>query len=304
MIRQLSCATVAVYTIMAISFSTKAMAKDINLFLFAGQSNMAGADAVIDPSTGKDLAGLGFQTQAELNTRFTYSPAFNTTDPSYYAWGGIRGHHQPSGANPGNLPIHGPEVGFARTLYAAGWRDMAIIKVATNIPVSENKWLWSKGESFYTQWGDFIADRVTELEANGDRVIVRGFIWDEGIDDGMNPIRAAAYEANLTRLIADLRADYGTPETPFILARSNSILVDQTQMQLVRAAQLAVAGADAHASWIDEDDLETVAGHHFTAASQIVIGTRFAEAYLTHVPEPTTALLSAGMAAAILARRR
>src|SRR5690242_16125425 len=49
---------------------------ELNLFLFAGQSNMAGADALIASTGEKDLAAAGEQTHADRNTLFTFGSDF------------------------------------------------------------------------------------------------------------------------------------------------------------------------------------------------------------------------------------
>jgi len=251
------------------------------MFLFAGQSNMAGADSVIEPP--------GFvQTDADRDTLFTYAPGpGDASSESYYPWGDIRGHHTLSPEHPGRL-VHGPEVGFARTLCQAGIRNLAIIKVSANIPPTEDVWLWARGEAFHEAWMKFVDDRIVDLVAEGRGCHVCGFVWHQGIDDALNPKRAPLYAENLTALIHVLRERFGRPDAPFILARSVDSGIargmtgsgPEAPMALVRAAQMAVADADPYAAWIDVDDQPNVATHHLTAAGQLVVGKRFAEAYL------------------------
>jgi hypothetical protein len=258
------------------------MEPELKVFLFAGQSNMAGADSLIETPGGL------VQIEADGQTLFTYAPGpGDSRSDHYYPWGDVRGHRARSPANPDGL-VHGPEVGFARTLYDAGIRGIAIIKVSANIAPAEERWLWGKGGSFYQAWTGFVDERLAELRARGRRHTVAGLVWHQGIDDALNPRRAPLYAGHLKALIADLRARYGQPDTPFILARSvdSGIAKGMTgsgpgsPMATVRAAQVAVAESDPHAAWIDVDDLPNVQIHHFSAASQLVIGQRFAEAFL------------------------
>ena len=99
-----------------------------------------------------------------------------------------------------------------------------------------------------------------------------GFIWFQGIDDGILGRDQASYQADLEQMIADLRAKFG--DKPFILARS--VGTDGMIMDPIRAGQMAV-GAKAGNAWINVDDLGPYVNvHHLRAAAQLVAGQRFA----------------------------
>jgi hypothetical protein len=277
----------------------------MKVFIFAGQSNMAGADAAIAGTGAQNLVGAGLQTAADRNTRFTYGASFDAANVDSYAWGDVRGHLTKG------VYVHGPEVGFERTLFAHGIQDVAIIKVANNFSVpNSGPWPWtntnagSSSPDFYNQWSAFINARLAELTSNGNTYTVAGIVWDQGIDDALNNTTQTQYQNNLTRLIRQLRTDYGTPTTPFVLARSKSTMPSPTAMDAVRAAQVAVASTDPYGDWIDTDDLPNVNIHHFSAASQLVIGDREANAFLAlSVPEPSSGwmLVIAGLAVSVSA---
>ena len=117
---------------------------------------------------------------------------------------------------------------------------------------------------------------------------VNGFLWHQGIDDAIHGKLASQYERNLTELIGSLRKRYGSPQTPFVLARSvNSRIAQPTPdpegkspMAVVRRAQVAVGESVPFATWINVDDLPNVNTHHFSADSQLVIGERYGNAFL------------------------
>lgn len=249
--------------------------KTVRVFLLAGQSNMAGADSEV----GED----GFAvTDADRRTLFTTAPLPQGDQwPHYVPWQAMRGHQVK------DRLVHGPEVGFARTLDAAGWKDIAIIKVFANYGRQATEWPWGEGGYLFDSWTRFVDARLAELKARGFLPQVEGFVWHQGIDDAIHGKLAAQYEQNLTQLIATLRQRYGNDRTPFVLARSvNSRIAQPTPdpdnrspMAQVRAAQLQVAKNVPHTAWIDVDDLPNVNTHHFSADSQLVIGRRFAEAW-------------------------
>ena len=254
---------------------------ELRVFLFAGQSNMAGADALIGGTGEKDLAAAGQQTEADRRTLFTYCSGFSDIDDCY-PWGDVRGHLGTSYGKKG-FYIHGPEVGFERALWSAGIRNIAIIKVANNFSKYEDgRSPWVKPHSFYTAWQELVTRRLGELRAKGHRPVVAGFVWFQGIDDGVHRRDQRNYESDLRQIIADLRGDYGSTRTPFVLARSiDSVIAGHENMLPIRSGQVAVAQADPMVDWVDTDDLGPyVRKHHMTAESQMKVGERLGRAYL------------------------
>ena len=248
---------------------------------------MAGADALIEPKAGlRDLVEVGTQTAADRETLFTFGARFDPTHLHSYAWGEIRGH---GGVANGKLTspegalyrVIGPEAGLARTLAAKGWRGVAIIKAAANFQQLENgRSPWVRPNAHWTQWTAFVHARLAELRQVDGEVRVGGFVWHQGIDDGLLGRSQAAYEADLRQLIADLRTEFGTPTTPFILARSvDSPVAGKAKMAPIRRAQVMVAESAAHAAWIDTDDLGPYQRqHHLSAKAQLIAGQRLGEA--------------------------
>lgn len=261
-------------------FSDHLLAADdsiVNVFLLAGQSNMAGADSEVAVPPGFQ------QTAADRATRFTMAPLPDgEKSPLYVPWGEIKGHQ-----SKGKL-VHGPEVGFARALHAAGWRDVAIIKVHANFKRDVQSWPWGEGGDLFAGWTEFVDDRLAELAAEGKTIRIGGFVWHQGIDDAIHGTLANHYERNLTELIGVLRKRYAEERTPFVLARSVNSRIAQPRsdpenkspMATVRRAQVRVGETLPFSAWINVDDLPNVNTHHFSADSQLIIGRRFGEAFL------------------------
>jgi hypothetical protein len=249
----------------------------VHVFLLAGQSNMAGADSEVAVPPGFQ------QTAADRATLFTTAALPDgEKSPRYVPWGEMKGHEAK-----GKL-VHGPEVGFACSLHAAGWKDVAIIKVYANFGRDVRDWPWGEGGELFSAWTKFVDARLAELAAEGRTPRVRGFVWHQGIDDALHGTLAAEYERNLTDLIRVLRKRYASDETPFVLARSVDSRIVQRQpdpdqqipMAQVRRAQVKVGESVPYAAWINVDDLPNVNTHHFSADSQLIIGRRLAEAFL------------------------
>ncbi|MDA1055951.1 MAG: hypothetical protein O3C40_36675 [Planctomycetota bacterium] len=249
----------------------------LNVFILAGQSNMAGADSEVPIPPGFQ------QTKADRATRFTMAPLPDGEQSRQYVpWGEIQGHQSK------NKLVHGPEVGFVRTLYAAGWNDVAIIKVHANFGRDVQSWPWGEGGALFDAWTKFVDARLAELSGAGHSTRVCGFLWHQGIDDAIHGKLAGHYERNLSDLIVALRDRYAGERTPFVLARSvnsriaqpNPAPANNSSMAIVRQSQVRVGESMPGAAWIDVDDLPNVNTHHFSANSQLVIGRRFGEAFL------------------------
>ena len=80
---------------------------------------------------------------------------------------------------------------------------------------------------------------------------IAGFVWWQGNKDSYNPVHAAHYEANLARLIPQLRKDYGASDAKFVLATGCGFTGrDGTGLQ-ISEAQLAMADAKKYPQFAD-----------------------------------------------------
>lgn len=249
----------------------------INVFLMAGQSNMAGADSVAAESPEVQV------TAEDRAARFTTAPLpEGTQSAAWLPWSELRAHRVK------NTLVHGPELGFVRVLHEQGWRNVAVIKVYANFGRDVQQWPWGEGGYLFSAWMKFVDDRLNELREQGYAVQVRGFVWHQGIDDAIHGRLAADYGPNLASLIGVLRKRFSADAAPFVLARSvNSKIAQPTPdpeerspMAAVRRAQVQLTKDVRGVGWINVDDQPNVNTHHFTAAGQLVLGRRFGEAFL------------------------
>ena len=238
----------------------------LRVYIFAGQSNMLGADALITPDGLQDLAMAGQQTPVDRSSRFTLGGAMS------YPWGDIRGHNGTSfgeaALNGVPYKVHGPEVGFNRALGG----DIAIIKFTDNyFALEAGRSAWVKPGSKWTAWQAFVDQQLATI---GEPYVIAGVVWFQGIDDGILGRDKASYKADLRQVLADLRSRFGA--VPVVLGRSvDSQAVGSDGMRPIREAQVEVASEPGNA-WVDVDDLPLVDIHHLTAAGQLVAGQRFA----------------------------
>jgi hypothetical protein len=261
-----------------------------DVFIFAGQSNLAGADAIL-PSDFRF-------TSSDDNTLYTGGPLpLGSRSPFYCPWGKMKGHLSSYSHNDKKVSVIGPEVGFARRLDEAGIKNIAIIAAWANFSKDAEKWPWRDGGELNNTWMAFVDERLAELRKMGFEPRIQGFVWHQGIDDAIHGRLAMSYRENLTALIQTLRKRFHVENAPFLIARSvNSPVArratgdgDNAPMGIVRTAQVAIADTVSNAAWINVDDLPNVNRHHFSAESQIVIGRRFGEAYLKLIAKQHTA---------------
>jgi hypothetical protein len=107
---------------------------------------------------------------------------------------------------------------------------------------------------------------------------LQSIVWLQGESDAVTGL-SAAYQANLTNFIADVRATYGS-SLPFVIARLSSAqtALSTTHLNAVRAAQDAVAAVDPRTAIFSTDSFGIKTDNlHFNGSGQQSIGSAFAE---------------------------
>jgi hypothetical protein len=187
--------------------------------------------------------------------------------------------------------------------------NFALIKHAVGATSLAGDWNPTNGAT-YTAFRQTVSNGLTALTNAGHTYEIAGFLWMQGESDAFNAGQAAAYNANLTALIADVRTRYGA-DLPFLIGQLPSGQYAPTPPvghATVRQAQANVAQLDAMAKLIVTDSFSLKADIiHFDAAGQMALGQAFAQAALEFVPipEPTSlSLLLYGSMALWLFRRK
>ncbi|MEX0775830.1 MAG: sialate O-acetylesterase [Phycisphaeraceae bacterium] len=275
--------------------ASSAGAMPVNVFLLGGQSNMVGQ---------APTAGLPAALQSPQDDVLFYYRYQGSVTPLTTLGPGSGG----SSANG-----FGPEVTFGRSIAdALPDERFALIKHAANGTTLYGSWdPTPEGPAqggTYAGFQNTVSDGLAELVAAGYSYNIVGMLWTQGETDANNGQTTGEYEANLIEFIADVRSRYGA-NLPFFF---NRLGTSQTQISLehlanIRTAQEHVAAAVAHAYLIDIDGLtrqqmaDTV---HFGAAGQMILGERFAQAYINSIPEPATLMLATLGGLVIFSRRR
>jgi len=234
--------------------STTAM----QLFLLAGQSNMAGRgkveaqDSVVNPRVLK------------LDRSMAWVPA---VDPLHWD-------------KPALVGV-GPGRSFGLALAARdGSVTIGLVAAAVGgSPISS----WEPGaldSATGTHPYDDALERLRVARKDGK---VRAILWHQGESDA-TPALSVLYGAKLRALIARFRAELGDPTLPFVIGELGRFKGKDwsAEMERVDSVHRAIAASVPNVAYVSSEGLSDKGDKlHFDAASQRTFGERYAAAYLT-----------------------
>lgn len=123
-----------------------------------------------------------------------------------------------------------------------------------------------------------IREAVAALKASQQvgHVEYGGFLWIQSERDDHHPRTAAMYEANLRKLIANVRADLDSPDLPFLFADANV----RRNPKVMRDGMKRIAAETPRTAVVSIQGLTKRDAVHYDTRGQITLGGRFADAYL------------------------
>jgi hypothetical protein len=257
------------------------MVTRLHVFLQGGQSNSEGR---ADPA---QLPSLFQLPQPDVD--FYYGGSLTTLRP----------------LTPGSpITTFGPEITFGRRLsdrlcYDASNR-VAVIKYSVGGSNLHTQWkaggdATTAGDGpYYVNWQNTVTAGLAALAAKYPyaEITVDGMIWMQGESDASTAGYGAAYDANLTAFIADVRLTLGLPRLPFVIGRiGQPDLHGDAGYAAVRAAQGAVAARDPWTGLIDTDGFSLKSDNlHFDGPGQMAMGYAFADKVLAVICRRGTVL--------------
>ncbi|MDF7799273.1 sialate O-acetylesterase [Pontiellaceae bacterium B1224] len=258
--------------------SSISQAEHYKVYLLGGQSNAAGRGDASELSAPYDSP----QTDVAFYWHSTLTGTINgnlTTD----TWLDLQpdsgeGKNSPSG----HAVEFGPELAFGRTMADADPNaNIAIIKYAhggSNLHTQ-----WAEGGDMYQTFLTTVNAALTALTNAGHTYELTGMFWQQGEAD-TGATNADNYEANLTGLIARVRADlFGGLIRPFVIGGLSSnqystISDTTTGAGKVRLAQEMVAQNVMGVGFANADNCEVYEDYniHFNYLGQLALGTAHA----------------------------
>jgi Carbohydrate esterase, sialic acid-specific acetylesterase len=244
----------------------------VSVYLLGGQSNMAG-----ETSNASFLAGT---------PQGNPLPAVQIWQPGFNSFVDLRpGFQNNFGVSTG----FGAEIGFGHALEAAranGQLDneeIYLVKYAIGATTLAVDWNVDGTGNRYDDFTQWVGGALANLANAGLDYTVEGMLWMQGENDAINAAYAASYQANLTRLIGDVRDRYGA-NMDFVIGRLHEELAPgyYTEADVVRTAQVAVAAANPNTYWVNTDGLSVnpIDGVHFDSAGHLALGAAFANVFI------------------------
>jgi Carbohydrate esterase, sialic acid-specific acetylesterase len=191
----------------------------------------------------------------------------------------------------------GPEVGFAGEISSAFPEDgIVLCKVArggANLHYDWNPDGVSQGPEdgyrgpMYPKLVEALRTVAAQLDSQEQPWECSALLWMQGERDAVFEHMANAYEANLGAFIASVRKDTRTPELPVILGQVSPRKYDLEKggfqhafRKTVQEAQRSLASGDPLVELVETLDLPQSDNLHYNTGGQLVLGRRFARAYL------------------------
>ena len=219
---------------------------NFDLYLLIGQSNMSGRDAstINQQITNPRVLALNGENQWVV-----------AKEPLHERGGGI-----------------GPGIPFAlEMLRGDDATTIGIIPCAIGGTALSR---WVKG-------GDLYEKAIVRARAAMENGTLKGVLWHQGESDTKKKENADSYQARLTQMFADLRADLGQPNVPIVVGQLGTFLTTEKfpYAETVRGAIKNVSETVPNVGFADSVDLKDKGDAlHFSAAAQNTFGTRYAAA--------------------------
>ncbi len=251
----------------------------MRVFIFAGQSNMEGADSKVkDIHRFPPFAGLDAPQEKVL---FSYNIGREEKQASK-GWVALQ-------------PVRnlvGPELSFARRVAQETGAPIAIIKCAAGGTTLGGDWNPDEPSGFklYPLALDLVRSSLAELDAKKVPYRIEGFMWHQGENDMFNKEFKPNYGRNLANFLASWRRDLKTPGLKFYIGELCTKTIwgmdNRANMYAIRTGQKAVTDADPLAEYIptSHDAVEIGGGeglhYHYGTLGQLEHGVNYADAYL------------------------
>ena len=251
----------------------------VRVFIFAGQSNMVGADSrAQDIQLYAPFAGLD---QPQERVKFSYCIGREDKAQSE-GWSALQ-------------PVHGmvgPELSFARRVARHVDAPLAIVKIAAGGTSLCGDWNPDEPSGFklYPLALQRVRAALAELERTKTRYRVEGFMWHQGENDMFDAACRAGYARNLANFAACWRRDLGLPELRFYIGELCTKTVwgmdHRVEMHALGEGQQAYVAGDPLARFVRTSQVGVEIGgdgglhYHYGTLGQLEHGVNYADAYL------------------------
>lgn len=253
-------------------------AKTLKVFVLTGQSNSLGTIATTDLTMRSRAPGTHAAEQGGVPF-FWDNRADGTTagDLGLGASGGwVNLGPQTGGYYAGNDDHWGPEIGFSRLMWDAGYRDFAVVKASRG---GGGNSFWVKGatdDHMYRHVVTTVQAAVATLPAGFDDYEIAGLLYVQG--ESNSAAEADVAGDRFSALLANLKADL--PHASALCGVFGEIAGSGTSRDTTRTRQKTLADARADVGYAESNGLtlqnQDGLSVHYDADSQILLGERMA----------------------------
>jgi Carbohydrate esterase, sialic acid-specific acetylesterase len=254
----------------------------VRVFIFAGQSNMVGSDSKVqDIQQFPPFAGL---QNPQPRVRFSYCLGRETKTTSE-GWVNL----QPVDN------VVGPELSFARKVTQNIAAPIAIIKIAAGGTHLGGDWNPDEPSGFkmYPLALQWIQKALADLEKQGIKYRLEGFMWHQGENDMFNQEYMDNYGRNLKNFLASWRRDLKSPELRFYIGELCTKTIWgmdlRPRMYAISLGQKQVTNNDPFAQYVPTAHVGVEIGggvglhYHYGTLGQLEHGVNYADAYLRNI---------------------
>ncbi len=252
------------------------------MFVFAGQSNMVGADSKLgDVALFPPFAGLD---KPQAGVRFSYCIGREDKLTSS-GWEDLRALNG----------MVGPELSFARQVTRNIKAPIAIIKVAAGGTHLGGDWNPDApiGFKLYPLALDWVRTALADLDRRKIAYRIEGFMWHQGENDMFEPDYMQNYGKNLKNFVACWRRDLGTPELKFYIGELCTKTIWgmdlRPSMYAISLGQREFTDVDSRAEFVPTSHVGVEIGdgaglhYHYGTLGQLEHGVNYADAYLRSI---------------------
>ena len=259
----------------------------VRVFIFAGQSNMVGSD-----SKAQDIKRFGPFVGLDVpqsNVRFSYCIGREDKTQSD-GWDELQ---------PVNNVV-GPELSFAREVSQNTDGPIAIIKVAAGGTHLGGDWNPDQPTGFkmYPLALQWIRDALADLEKQGIKYRLEGFMWHQGENDMFDQDYMPNYGKNLKNFLASWRRDLNAPELRFYIGELCTKTIWgmdlRPRMYAISLGQTEVTTNDPLSDYVATSHVGVEIGgggglhYHYGTLGQLQHGVNYAQAYLRNIGKEHT----------------
>ena len=232
-----------------LKISQKPILENLDIYLFIGQSNMAG--------------------RADIET-----PDRDTLE-NVFLFTGIPGKEWERAANPLNkystvrkdlsMQKLGPGYTFARDMAKTfiGKQIGLVVNAKGGTSIAE----WAPGETLHTE-------AVKQVKLAMKYGTMKGIVWHQGESNASNP---SAYPEKIKELIESFRTELGLPNLPFVAGQLSE---DKPARHDFNEMILSLPALVPHTGVATTEGTKTIDSTHFNSASQRLLGERYASEML------------------------